>query len=63
VIIGKNVLRSDNDVDLRALWYDFKHDLDILHEAGIKTIYDGNKAPEIGEEDWNIQINPSTIRV
>ena len=62
-VVCKNHMRDDGEVNLRESWDDFKHDLAILKEADIKTIYDGNKCPNLGEEEWIIAINPSTIRI
>ena len=60
-IIGRNQLRPDDHVDLIASWSDFKHDLAILKEAGIKTVYNGNQPPDPKLDEWIISLQAETI--
>jgi hypothetical protein len=66
-VIGEMVPSSDerfpDGVDLSESWSDFKHDLAVLKEAGISTMYGANQPPGVDVDQWIISLNASTINV
>lgn len=65
-VVGEAVMKETDrlafeQIDLKETWADFKHDLAILKEAGVKTVYDSNKAPDPDDDYWVITLAAHTI--